>query len=133
MSAYVVSNETISVLAKAIVEYGIETREVVFDSMALMLVNYRYEPIGQWLLQKNYDSVNARYNENTEPHEFKYEEPKEFNEGIIYGCIRCFEYQACEVKDYDESGVHYVMENLTTALLERMIKQKGYEIPWGVE
>lgn len=131
MSAYVVNNETISVIAKGLVDYGVETREVKFDAMQMMLVNMRYEPVGQWLLDQNYKSVNYRYNDDEQTPKFNYEEI-EANEGTLLGCINCYIYQACETPDFEHSEIYKALQTLKNKMLERMIKAKGYEIPWGI-
>lgn len=87
MSAYIVSDETISVIAKGLVEYGIETREVELSDAQIIIANLRYKPFGQWLLDQNYKSVNYRYDEDTKTPEFEYKEI-EADEGTLLGCIK---------------------------------------------
>lgn len=131
MSAYIVSDETISVIAKGLVEYGIETREVELSDAQIIIANLRYKPFGQWLLDQNYKSVNYRYDEDTKAPEFEYKEI-EADEGTLLGCIKCYEYQACETPNYDKSEIHSCLSQLKEEMLERLIKQKGQKIEWGI-
>lgn len=131
MSAYIVSDETISVIAKGLVEYGVECRGVHFDTMQVILVNGRYKPIGQWLLDQNYKSVNFRYGEDTPTPEFEYKDV-EADLGVLLGCIECYIYQACETADFTESEIYKSLMQLKDRMLKRLIKEKGYEIGWGI-
>jgi len=87
VSAYIVNDETISVIVKGFVEYDVD----------YTADDYRPDrcSIGQSLLNQNYKSVNYRYNESTKPHSFQYTNIN-INEGMLLGCIDCYEYQACE-------------------------------------
>lgn len=135
MSAYIVSNNTINVLADAIENYGVRMNTdykgiagcgVIFD------VNEIKNAIGQKLLDQNYKSVNYRYDEDTPAPEYKYQDVA-YTTGDLYGCIRCYEYQACETPDYFESDVHMALANLKDRMLKRYIMQDGCEIGWGME
>ena len=130
MSAYIVSDKTISVIAKGLVDYGVETEGVKFDTMQMMLINLRYEPIGQWLLEQNYKSANYRYDDDLQTPKFNYEEV-EADEGTLLGCIDCYMYQSCETPDFEDTGIYRALQELKRKMLERLIKAKGYEIPWG--
>lgn len=133
MSAYVVNDETITVIAGGLVEYGIECRGVQFDTMQLIFVNERIKPIGQWLLDQNYRSVNYRYREENEVPEFDPVRVGSVDAGTLLGCIECYEYQACETDDYETSEIHLALVRLKDAMLKRFIQVQGYEIPWGYE
>lgn len=122
MSAYIVNDETISVITKGFVEYDVDyTAE-----------DYRPDrcSIGQSLLNQNYKSVNYRYRESEYPHDFHYTD-LDINEGMLLGCIDCYEYQACETPDFFNSPIHTCLLRLKQAILEKLIKEKGQEIPWG--
>lgn len=131
MSCYVVSNKTISVIAKGIVDYGLTIDGVELDTMQTIFVNGRYQPYGQALLNQNYKSVNARYDEDSEAPRFYYEDV-EFDEGTLLGCINCYNYQSCETNDYEDGSIARVLTKLKDEMLHRMISQKGQEIPWGI-
>ncbi len=138
MSAYIVDNKTISALAKAFDLYGVKYKAENYNSTNpfgaawIVDVESMRHDIGQSLLDQNYKSVNARYGEDTETPDFEYEDV-EINEGIVHGCIRCYNYQACETDDYFESAIYNSLKNLDYAMYERLIKRAGYNIPWGYE
>ena len=133
MSCYVVSNKTISVIAKAFVIYGVDFKDknLHFDEFDLILVNGRFSKIGKCLLRQNLLSYYARYqDENTLKHideeveSFKYEDV-ELNAGLIYGCIECYDYQACETKGYETSQIHYSLMRLKDKVCRNFLEQSG--------
>lgn len=138
MSAYIVDDETISVLVKALEIYNVKYKADNYEEPKGWLIDLNEErnKIGQSLLDQNYKSVNYRYDEGTKSHKFEYKYvpilvDNKLNTGLILGCIQCYEYQACETEDYFESKIHYSLKRLKDAMLERYIKNDGYEIAWG--
>lgn len=126
MSAYVVSHETISVLVKGFEIYGVDYKaENINNDLN------KKKRIGQSLLDQNYASANQLYSENelVTP-EFIYKD-LDVDAGTIYGCIQCYEYQACETDDYFESKLHYSLMKLKDAMLKRYIRNENLEIPYG--
>lgn len=129
MSAYVVSHETISVLVKAFEIYGVDYKaENINNDLN------KKKRIGQSLLDQNYASTNIGYSEKElnsfiTP-EFIYKD-LDVDAGMIYGCIQCYEYQACETDDYFESKLHYSLMKLKDAMLKRYIRNENLEIPYG--
>lgn len=134
MSAYIVDNKTISAIAKGFEVYGViyEAEDYINPMQVIYNAKGILNGIGQSLLNQNYKSVNYRYSENTKTPKFEYEDV-EINEGILLGCIECYEYQACETSDYFESDIHESLSRLKNAMLQKMIKAKGQQIPWGYE
>ena len=139
MSAYVVNDKTINVISSGFVDFGIEYRNkkneiwVCGSVYGIMIDLYKVgQIIATDLLKANYDSVNYRYNENTEPHTIKFEKVT-YNLGELLGCINCFDYQACEVENWEDSLIYKDLQCLKNAILKKAIKQLGFEIPWGVE
>jgi hypothetical protein len=132
MSAYIVNMETISVLAKAFVQYHVAFTAEGYEKPIQIIINYRelYDGIGQALLDQNYRSVNARYDEDTKTPKFRYANV-EIDEGMVYGCICCYDYQACETEDYFESDLYRSLQRLKNKLLERLLSRKGLKAPWG--
>lgn len=132
MSAYVVDNKTITCIAKAFVDYGVEFSDGKPHTIQIIVdLNKMVQDIGQALLKANYDSVNARYGEDTECPAFEIAEIGSYNEGTVFGCIDCFEYQACEVDDWDTSPIKASLDRLERKITERLIHKAGYEISWG--
>lgn len=137
MSAYVVDNKTISAMVKAfdVYEVSYKAENYVdtnpFKSRAFIDASALRHDIGQSLLDQNYKSVNYRYNEDTPTPNYKYEDV-EIDEGIVYGCIRCYNYQACETDDYFESEIYKSLERLKTKMFERLIRRCGMNTEgWG--
>lgn len=139
MSAYIVNEETISILAKAFLDYGVEYKAPDYNNKGgfIVFVDTHTQAIGQSLLNQNYKSVNYRYNEETPTPRFTYQrsiDDKLADLGLIYGCIRCYEYQACETNDYFESDIHKSLMRLKEKLLERAISRLGYDThKWGYD
>lgn len=127
MSAYIVNDETISVIAKGFVEYGVGYTAEDYHSER----KDKFHNIGQSLLNQNYKSVNYRYKESTKPRSFQYTNI-DINEGMLFGCINCYEYQACETPNFYKSDIYGSLVCLKRAILEKLIKEKGQEIPWGL-
>ena len=135
MSAYVVNNETITCIAKGFVEYGVSFRggapkdwmdEIIVDT------NKEIKRIGQALLEANYKSVNFRYSEENEAPEFEPAELTEgFDEGKVIGCIVCFDYQACELDDWEDSIICKDLNRLEHQILDRLLRRSGMEVPYG--
>ena len=139
MSAYIVNDKTINVIVSGFVDFGIEYRnqkDKIWNCGSVYGVIIDLYTVGQIiatdLLKANYDSVNYRYNENTEPRKIKFEKVT-YNFGELLGCINCFDYQACEVENWEDSYIYKDLQCLKNAILKKAIKQLGFEIPWGVE
>lgn len=134
MSAYIVDNKTISAIAKAFDRYHVDYAAEDYERPIQIIINVRElrQGIGQSLLNQNYRSVNYRYNEDTEVPVFEYEDVH-IDEGIVYGCIQCYEYQACETSDYYESQLHYSLVRMKSKLTERLLKRCVLAAPYGYD
>lgn len=138
MSAYVVNDKTINVIASGFVDLNVEYRNQADEIKDASFggVFFDIDEIGQIiatdLLKANYDSVNYRYGENTEPHKIKFEKV-DYNLGELLGCIRCFNYQACEPENWRDSIIYADLQILKDKILENAMKRLGFKIPWGVE
>ena len=134
MSAYIVNNETISVIAKGFVDYNLEFEALNYRPNVQVIFDFKgkCEDIGQVLLNQNYKSVNYRYREQNEPPKFEYKDIKS-DEGTLFGCIECYIYQACETDYFFESELYKSLLKLKLKMLEKMIQEKGQKIPWGYE
>ena len=132
MSAFIVNNETISVLVEGFIQYGIDYHANNYKAPKGWIIDLAEvrNAIGQSLLDQNYKSVNYRYNEDVKTPKFEYV-PVNIDEGTIYGCIKCYEYQACETNDYFESDIHESFKRLQNEMLERFIKNAGQKMPYG--
>lgn len=134
MSAYIVDNKTISAIAKAFVDYQVDFMADDYDRPIQIIVNLNEirQAIGQSLLNQNYASVNCRYNEDTEVPKFEYEDV-DIDEGIVYGCIRCYHYQACETRDYYDTWLYESLRVLESKLLVRFLMKHKMSAPWGYD
>lgn len=103
---------------------------------------FKYNPatcgqiVGQMLLDANYVSVNEYYGKHTRAHEFKLtqkQDGKPFTLGEKYGCIECYEYQACQQPGYDNSEIRDALDYAKDDLARKMLKKLGEEFVWGLE
>lgn len=129
MSAYIVNDKTIHAIVKGFETYEVEYRAERYNEYNESLQDIKND-IGQSLLDQNYKSVNYRYSKDEKSPIYKYEDV-EINEGILLGCIDCYIYQACETDDFFETDLYHSLIRLKTAMLERLIKEKGQKTPWG--
>lgn len=129
MSAYLVSDETINVIAWGLVNYGVS----IYGVTPQILVDKTAQLNGEALLKQNYKSLAARYGDDETPHNYTFSRPKEYNEGILLGCVKCYMYQSCETDDWMECDIRKSLMRLQYKMLHKMIESKGMDIPWGVE
>lgn len=134
MSAFICNNETITCIARAFVEYGIEFRGgEPKDWMDTIVVDVKKETkrIGQALLAENYRSVNFRYRENTEVPEFEPARIEKLDAGIVTGCIACYEYQSCETNDWEDTLVYKDLQILKEKILYSLLRGYNMKVPYG--
>ena len=123
MSAYIVSDETITAIVKGLSKY---CRDYSY------FFNHDEEELGQILLDENYRSVNYRYDEETKPHHFVIRELEEFNDNILFGCLMNYEYQTCETDDYNSTLAGVMVHNVMKEMLRKRIKSQYGDYPWGL-
>ena len=144
MSAFVCGNKTISLIAKAFETYGVNYRAENYDPSASYIggcsafidSSKLVKAIGQSLLDQNYRSVNFRYDEETKTPEFKYTDIGDeiLNLGSIIGCIDCYNYQACETPEYEQTDLYYSLERLKDEVYKNGLRRLGYtDLPWGID
>ena len=135
MSAYICSDEAISLLVDGFMNYDTTFKSEGFKPKIQIIYDagtMRRE-LGQELLNKNYDSVNYRYSDNCEPHTFRYIENNQrgkdykYSTANLYEVIGEYEYQACETPEYYESKLHFSMLRLKDDMLERYIAREKVE------
>lgn len=123
MSAYIVSDETITAIVKGLEKYCRAYGIVYLESP---------EKLGQILVDENYRSVNERYNEESKPHKFQMKKLEEFNDGILFGCLTQYEYQACETDDYYSTNAGLLIYICMKEMLRKRINSQYGETPWGL-
>lgn len=133
MSAYIVNDKTITVIAKGFEKYNVTFKADDYRPQISLFYdrNTFLTEIGQSLLNCNTAAVNYRYGENAEPRKFKLADV-DFNEGVLVGCIDCFIYQASELDDFFNTEIYFSLDRLRYAVLKRLIEEKGQEIGFGL-
>ena len=135
MSAYICGSEAISLLVDGFMNYGTSFKsdgykpkiQIIYDAETIR------REIGQELLNKNYDSVNFRYNENCEPHTFRYIENEQrgkdykYSTANLYDVINEYEIAGCMPHKYFESDLHFSMLRLKNDMLKRYIAREKVE------
>ena len=139
MSSYVVNDETISVIIKALEAY-----EVVYSEKYYNALDEERTKIGQMLLNRNIDSVNEMYEkyedeeDDEEDNAFHFQDVNittkkgYINTGLVFGCVQCYLYNAfADCNYYDGSEIIELLNRLVSDMLEEYIRKDGYEIKWG--
>jgi hypothetical protein len=97
------------------------------------------DEVGQMLRQANIDSLGARYADGW-PHvdeertfKFKYSKINCLDPIKMLGAIRCFDYQACEVKHHQLTEYYGYLEALNTACIDKIKDSYDKAIPWSVD
>ena len=133
MSAYLVSDETITGILSAIhiSRYQGEQPSYYWNDERHIITSPR--DIGQKLLDENHRSVTARYGEKANEHwpkrTYRILSARPVSPVEIIKLCDCYSYQACETNDWSETEAHAIV----TALRERAITNlPGYEeAAWG--
>lgn len=142
MSAYIVDNRTIDIIVDGMAAFDVY---VVIDGRVLRprTSDTDRQTVGQMLLDQNYASVNARYNEAAKATEYKralpqyvrglsgFQSVKALN--VLTGCASNYEYQACETDDWKGSPLHCALCNLEYEVLRKLLDRAGMPNCWGIE
>lgn len=135
MSCYIVYKKTIDIIVKGFEDYEVDYRAADYKTDNYRLVVLRgcqNDAIGQSLLNQNYASINHHYDEKIKAPEYRFSDV-EYDEGMLLGCIDCYIYQACETENFFETDLYRSLKRLKEAMLERLIEEKGQDIPWGAD
>nr|DAQ07360.1 MAG TPA: hypothetical protein [Caudoviricetes sp.] len=139
MSAFIVNDKTITAIVTALQVKDFSSSLTDPDTGEEYNARTNPQKVGQILLNQNYRSVNYRYNEDAKPHKFqmtyKFDDKgyrDDFALGERFGCVKCYEYQACETPDYEKSEIHRVLAYLKDDIAEKMIEKLGQEMTWGL-
>lgn len=147
MSAYIVTDGTIRLMVEAALgitdreplswwydgrwnklnPYGV-TEEEKLGKHGIRLIDKH--AFGQILVDANYRSVSHRYQEDSEPPEYRHERSTLPVDPVqVLKTIDCFDYQSCEAADWEESEAYAIC----SALRHRAIQQlPGYDdAKWG--
>jgi hypothetical protein len=87
------------------------------------------DELGQMLCDENRRSLDYRYNEINEPVEYSYRKPsRRPTIAEAFKLLDCFEYQACETPDFEDSEAYRFMQCLRGSLIGSL---PGYNAaPW---
>jgi hypothetical protein len=136
MSAYVVSNDTIDLILSVAQRVARHDANIYLGESARYNLHTDAQALGQILLNENYRSVNARYNETGEPEAYRFRHVDTDRAGagmdpaiLVLGSIKCLRYQSCETEDYpttDAARILNAIENKATSYLMSV-----HDAPWG--
>jgi hypothetical protein len=120
MSAFIVSDEHLNYL----ISYASDRRVGWWDGTARRYVFGCEQEVFNKLFRANMESVNERYSENTPPMPSKFVWRGDTTAiQVLKGCS-CFDYQACEVKDYDQTEAARIVNEIRSSAIRSL---RGYE------
>ena len=143
MSAFVVSHDHIDALVSFAVSHRLR---YVANDHCIDITSDNATEVGRILLQENTRSVLARYpneTEDTAPGRvgesvagYKFSPfagldtlPQHKLVGLILSGCSCFDYQACETNDYEDSVACAIIEAIRTEAIRAVPK---YDAPWEI-
>lgn len=123
MSAYLVDPEHLHVMLWA----GMERRYTRYGPLSwcwgnptdrAQLDHHSADAVGQMLLDANAASVNTRYEEDN-AYVYQYQRPRyrSWEPVELLKAIDCYEYQACEVRDWPETQAFWFCQSLRKAII----------------
>ncbi len=146
MSAFIVANEHIAAMIHTAINGTSDSRPAHPQASAFAGSFSWYNPqhrrevldlgsadqVGQMLLNENHASVNARYNEDEQPEEYRHVPPaRKLTTAEAHKAIHCYEYQSCEHKGWKDSSARAFCELLRHHLITNMA---GYDAaPWEIK
>lgn len=121
MSAFVVSDKHISAMIQTVTMSG---RASYYWNGERHDMRGQRQEIGQKLLDENYRSVNARYSDSDEPHQFVMQRVDRVSMVQLIKACHCYNYQACETNDWNETEAHAIVKGIEAYAVRRL---PGYE------
>ena len=139
MSAYVVEAEHINVLLWAAhkgFRKPLGNLTWIYDNPIRVhqLTDDNLDQVGQMLVDANTASVNYCYFNHPvqEPYEYRYTRPLHTSWSVVevLKALQCYEYQACEPKDWQHTEAYAFCRELQNMLIQAL---HGYDpAPWGI-
>ncbi len=119
---------------RAEIENGAEewrARSIVYERKKQELTKETVNRVGCMLVAENRRSVNARYREDELEDIYEFDEmPGDITPAAGLSILACYEYQACEASDWEDTEAHAFCRQLQNALVGNL---PGYkETPWDV-
>lgn len=134
MSCFICNDETLSAISKAFIDYQVNFSFENFNSdYDLHNTQSRMKIIGQILLNENIKAYKYRYGDSFKDIEkgiFKLKDVA-IDEGIVFGCVRCYNYQLLELPEWESSDVYHSLQRLQLKIAKRLIDKCGQEMSWG--
>lgn len=142
MSAYVVHEDTIALLAQAAARWGItdygRPDDVRGGGESDICARLGEAKIGQILLAENVHSVNVRYRETADTpryrHRFVCLDAAALQCGVsvsvlVLASVQCLRYQSCEASDYEQSRACRILQRIEWEAIRHL---PGYDdAPYG--
>ncbi|MEH2525837.1 MULTISPECIES: hypothetical protein [unclassified Bradyrhizobium] len=134
MSAYLCSDLHINTLVSYAVRHGVHYR---VNGNAVRVVLNNAEAIANILIDENARGVGERYRERTKEHFGDIGEALRFKQVnplpdalVILKLCDCFDYQACESDDYEDTLAAEIVNQIRKEAIRRL---PGYDAaPWGI-
>lgn len=121
MSAFILNPKHINVLINY--AYAFDLR--VWNEEQWIATRDNPNKFGQALVDQNYKSVNYRYREQTTPDQYRFRmDGKPYNTVQIIKACDCYDYQACETPDFDETFAKGITKAIRTHAMRHL---PGYE------
>ena len=120
MSAYLVSDEHLNYL----VSFASDQRVTWWDGKTRPGIYGQEQSVFNKLFRANVESVNARYKENTPPMPSRFRYRSDATPIQVLKACSCFDYQACEVDDYDQTEAATIVDAIRRAAIRSL---QGYE------
>lgn len=118
MSAFILDHEHINVLVQAYAKDSLYLSHQMSDLS-------HWDELGQLFIDLNTTSVNARYNETSEPATYRYAIPRKIYEPVeVLKAIQSFRYQSCEVEGAEDTKAWKQLADLEQAQIHCL---DGYE------
>ena len=134
MSCFICNDETLSAISKTFIDYRVSFSFKNFNTdYDLHDRQTRMKIIGQILLNENIKAYKCRYGrcfKDIEKGIFKLKDVA-IDEGIVFGCLRCYNYQTSELPDWESNDVYKSLLRLQVKIAERLIYKCCQEMPWG--
>jgi hypothetical protein len=120
MSAWVVSKAHIDALVNAAAQFGVIASKGEANAA------------GRLLWAENVRSVNYRYDEESEPPEYKIQTTEAaFRAAAVLRVLDCYEYQSCECPDWEKSQAFAWCARLRAAALGRLPAEATEQVQDG--
>jgi hypothetical protein len=120
MSAFLVTDEHLNYLISHASDQDVRW----WDGKVHQTVKGNEQAVFNKLFRANVESINERYQENTPPMPSKFVWRGDTEPVQVLKACNCFDYQACEVADYEQTEAARIVDCIRGAAIRSL---KGYE------